>query len=210
MSIVLIDLALSGDNALVIGMAARGLPHAQRRKAIFLGGALAVVLRIACAAIVSLLLRIPLLQLVGGLVLVVIAYRLVRGGASAGREVRAGTSLREAIVTIVLADAAMSVENILGVGGAAHGDVVLLAFGLALSIPIVLAGSGVIAVVLDRFPWGIWLGAGALLWTAAVMILDDPLLPFRMPPPWPNDALLAAALLGVVVFTRVVTRARAR
>lgn len=208
LAIVLIDLALSGDNALVIGMAARGLPERQRRSAIVVGGAVAVVLRIVAATAVTLLLRIPYLQLAGGALLVVIAYRLVRPGAANARSVRPAASLREAVVTIMLADAVMSTENILGVGGAAHGDVALLAFGLAVSIPIVLFASGIIAGLLDRFPHAIWVGALALLWTAADLILDDPTIRLGPFAPWANDAVLAALLLSLVVAARRTLGAR--
>lgn len=135
LAIVLIDLALSGDNALVIGMAARGLPKRQRRRAIVFGGLGAVVLRIAAASVVTLLLAIPYLQLIASIALLVIAYRLVRPGSGHGKTVREATTLREAITTILIADAAMSLENVLGVGAAAHGSIPLLVFGLALSIP---------------------------------------------------------------------------
>ncbi len=142
LAIVLIDLALSGDNALVIGMAARGLPQRQRRPAIVFGGLGAVVLRIAAASIVTLLLAIPYLQLVASIALLVIAYRLVRPSSGQhGPSVREATTLPEAITTILIADAAMSLENVLGVGAAAHGSIPLLVFGLALSIPIVLFGT---------------------------------------------------------------------
>ena len=198
-SIILIDLALSGDNALLIGMAARRLPDAQRRRAIIFGGLLAVVLRIVAAAIVTLLLAVPYLQLAGGIVLVVIAYRLVRPGASdAQTGVQPAGSLREAIITILVADAAMSTENILGVGGAAHGDLPLLAFGLVISIPIVLFGSGIIARVLDRAPRLIWLGALALIWTAADMILGDPAVDPHLPDHIALSAALALVILGLV------------
>jgi len=204
-AIVLIDLALSGDNALLIGMAARRLPSAQRRRAIVLGGGLAVVLRIVASAIVSFLLAIPYLQLAGGVVLAVIAYRLVRPGmAEEHASVRPAGSLREAILTILVADAAMSVENVLGVGGAAHGDLPLLAFGLALSIPIVLFGSGLIAGVLDRAPRLIWLGALALIWTSADMILGDPALDPHIADHWAISAAAALAILGVVVGVRAL------
>ena len=137
-AIVLIDLALSGDNALLIGMAARRLPDAQRRRAIVLGGGLAVVLRIAAAAIVTFLLAIPYLQLVGGIVLAVIAYRLVRpGGTDTHSSVQPASSMREAVLTILVADAAMSVENVLGVGGAAHGDLPVLRIRLGQVLQIV-------------------------------------------------------------------------
>jgi YjbE family integral membrane protein len=204
-AIVLIDLALSGDNALLIGMAARQLPDAQRRQAIVLGGGLAVVLRIAAAAVVSFLLAIPYLQLAGGLVLAVIAYRLVRPTVAEDHaSVRPAGSLREAVVTILVADAAMSVENVLGVGGAAHGDLPLLAFGLALSIPIVLFGSGLIATVLDRAPRLIWLGALALIWTSADMILGDPALDPHIADHWAISAAAAVAILALVVGVRAL------
>jgi len=204
-AIVLIDLALSGDNALLIGMAARRLPAAQRRRAIVLGGTLAVVLRIVAAAIVTFLLAIPYLQLAGGIVLAVIAYRLVRPNAAHGdTAVQPAATLREAVTTILVADAAMSVENVLGVGGAAHGDLPLLAFGLAVSIPIVLFGSGIIANVLDRAPGLIWLGALALIWTSADMILGDPAIDPHVTDHWAISAALALALLGFVVGARAL------
>jgi len=204
-AIVLIDLALSGDNALLIGMAARRLPDGQRRRAIILGGALAVVLRIIAAAIVTFLLAIPYLQLAGGIVLAVIAYRLVRPGvADEHASVQPAGSLREAVTTILIADAAMSVENVLGVGGAAHGDLPLLAFGLVVSIPIVLFGSGIIAGVLDRAPGLIWVGALALIWTSADMILSDPALDPHITDHWAISAAAALAILGVVVGVRAL------
>lgn len=209
-SIVLIDLTLSGDNALVIGMAARTLPPRQRRAAIVLGGAMAVSLRIVATAAVVVLLQIPLLQFAGGLVLVAIAYRLARPASGNGREVRAGSSLREAVLTIVVADAAMSLENVLGVGAAAHGHVALLVFGLALSIPIVLFGSGLVVALLERFPGGIWLGVLALVWTAAELMLDDPFVPTRLTLPWLSEASLALALLGAVAIGRLALRPRPR
>jgi len=199
LAIVLIDLALSGDNALLIGMAARRLPDAQRRKAIVFGGLLAVVLRILAAAIITLLLAVPYLQLAGGVVLAVIAYRLLRpGAADAHTAVQPAGTLREAVITILVADAAMSIENVLGVGGAAHGDLPLLAFGLVVSIPIVLFGSGIIAKVLDRAPRLIWLGALALIWTSADMILGDPAIDPHLPDHLALSAGLALAILGAV------------
>jgi len=205
-AIILIDLALSGDNALLIGMAARRLPDAQRRRAIVLGGALAVLLRIVAAAIVTFLLAIPFLQLAGGIVLAVIAYRLVRPEGSAGHaDIRPAGTLREAILTILVADAAMSVENVLGVGGAAHGDLTLLAIGLIISIPIVLFGSGIIANVLDRAPKLIWLGALALIWTSADMILGDPAIDPHLP-----DHVIISAALAVLIFALVQGLLRVR
>src|SRR2546425_11306570 len=175
-AITLIDLAMSGDNALVIGMVARGLPRSQRRKAIVVGAGAAVALRVAAAAAVTLLLTVRYLQLAGGLALVLIAYRLVRPEATQGPTLRPVTTLRAAIVTILAADFAMSLENILGVGAAAHGNIPLLVFGLGLSIPIVLFGSGIVVGLLDRFPQVTWVGALAILWTAADLVLNEPAL----------------------------------
>jgi YjbE family integral membrane protein len=209
LAIVLIDLALSGDNALVIGMAARQLPEAQRRKAILFGGLGAVVLRIIAAAAVTLLLGIPYLQLGAAIVLLVIAYRLVHpAGAHGTKKVRAASSLRAAIITILAADAAMSLENILGVGAAAHGSLALLTFGLALSIPIVLFGSSIVVRILEKYPQAIWLGAVALIWTAAEMILDEPAIPLRAYIPWAAELVLTAVFLGLVVATRGAIQAR--
>jgi YjbE family integral membrane protein len=211
LAIVLIDLALSGDNALVIGMAARGLPPEQRRRAIVLGGLGAVVLRIAAAAAVTLLLAIPYLQFTAALVLLVIAYRLVHPGDVHGsKTVRSAAGLRAAIVTILLADAAMSLENILGVGAAAHGNIALLVFGLALSIPIVLFGSTLVVGLLERYPRAIWLGALALIWTSAQLILDEPAIPLRAAIPWSAELVLTAVLLGIIAATRGAVPARRR
>ena len=201
LAIVLIDLALSGDNALVIGMAARGLPDRQRRRAIVFGGIGAVALRIAAAAAVTLLLGIPYLQAVAAIVLVVIAYRLVQPSSGHGRSVRQATTLPEAITTILIADAAMSIENVLGVGAAAHGSIPLLVFGLALSIPIVLFGSGIVVGLLDRFPQGIWLGAIALLWTAAEMMVNE-LSAVADHVPYSAEMILTVAFLLILVAAR--------
>ena len=209
LAIVLIDLALSGDNALVIGMAARGLPKHQRRRAIVFGGLAAVVLRIAAASVVTLLLQIPYLQLLASIALLVIAYRLVRPAPANGRSIREATTLPEAVTTILVADAAMSLENILGVGAAAHGSIPLLAFGLALSIPIVLFGSGLVVRVLDRFPQGIWLGAFALVWTAAQMLVDEPALHIDDTLRY-AEGVLAVVFMLLIVAIRGAFRARGR
>jgi YjbE family integral membrane protein len=201
LAITLIDLAMSGDNALVIGMVARGLPRSQRRMAIVCGAGAAVALRVAAAAAVTLLLTIQYLQLVGGLALIVIAYRLVRPEGGQGPKVREVTTLRAAIVTILAADFAMSLENILGVGAAAHGNIALLLFGLGLSIPIVLFGSGIVVALLDRFPQATWIGALAILWTAADLIVSEPALASLHQLPF-VELLLTLLFVGIVVAAR--------
>src|SRR6266545_5027044 len=211
LAIVLIDLALSGDNALVIGMAARGLPKRQRRRAIIFGGLGAVVLRIAAASVVTLLLTIPYLQLIASVALLVIAYRLVRpSSAQHGPSVREATTLPEAITTILIADAAMSLENVLGVGAAAHGSISLLVFGLALSIPIVMFGSGIVVRLLDRFPQGIWLGAFALIWTAAEMVVEEPALALRDKLPYSAEVVLTVVFFVAILAARGVLHGRTR
>ncbi len=207
LAIVLIDLALSGDNALLIGMAARSLPRGQRLTAIALGGALAVALRVVFTVIATLLLAIPYLQLVAGAALVVIAYRLVRPQEDArGQAAGPAATLRGAIATIVVADAAMSLENVIGVAGAAHGDLPLLVFALALSIPIVLFGSRAVVRLLERWPALIWAGAVALVLTAGDLILEDPLIGAHLPDHWLIDAGFAAALLLLIALARRVER----
>jgi YjbE family integral membrane protein len=209
LAITLIDLAMSGDNALVIGMVARGLPRSQRRKAIVFGAGAAVALRVAAAAAVTLLLTVQYLQLVGGLALVVIAYRLVRPSDGHGPSVREVTTLRAAIVTILAADFAMSLENILGVGAAAHGNIPLLLFGLGLSIPIVLFGSGIVIGILDRFPQATWIGAFAILWTAADLIVSEPALAALHALPY-VELVLTGLFLAIVVAARFRHLALAR
>jgi YjbE family integral membrane protein len=173
-SIILIDLMLAGDNALVIALAVRTLPARQRLWGRLFGTAGAVVLRLVFITLATLLLRIPFLQLVGGLLLIAIAVKLVRPSAGGGEHnVREGTSLREAIWIIIAADAVMSLDNVLGVAGAARGDLRLVVFGIALSLPLVVWGSGLLAALMNRLPWIVWVGGGVLGWVAGEMIIAD-------------------------------------
>jgi YjbE family integral membrane protein len=204
-AIIVIDLVLSGDNAVVIGMAARRLSPQNRRKAIIWGGAGAVGLRIFFTAIAALLLDVPYLQAAGGLLLLWIAYRLLKPHDPHAHVSEAG-SLGEAIRTIILADVVMSLDNILAVGGAAHGNLWLLLFGLALSIPILLLGSDLVARLLGRFPVLVYLGAVVLVWTAVHMILED-----RLVHDWRAFALWEIlAVAGVVAAVVVALGVRAQ
>lgn len=173
LSIVAIDLVLSGDNAVVIAMASRRLPADQRKKAIIFGGGGAVVLRILFTIGAALLLGVPLLQAIGGLLLIYIAIKLVRPAGTDHDSVAAATSLGAAIRTIIMADVVMSLDNMLAVGGAAHGHIGLLIFGLMLSIPILLFGSSAIARLIDRYPWLNLIGAAILVHTAMEMFVKD-------------------------------------
>ena len=172
-SIVLIDLTLAGDNALVIALAVRTLPQRQQFLGRVWGTAGAVALRLAFIVVATWLLTIPLLQVVGGLLLVWIALRLVRQDAAGDAHVRQGTTLREAVWIIMVADAAMSIDNVLAVAAAAQGEMLLVLIGIGLSLPIVVWGSGLLAWLMNRFTWIIWLGGGVLGYCAGEMILRD-------------------------------------
>ena len=174
LSIVLIDLMLAGDNALVIALAVRTLPPRQRLWGRLFGTAGAVILRLLFITLATMLLRIPFLQLVGGILLIGIALKLVRPSGGGGEHnVREGASLREAIWIIIAADAVMSLDNVLGVAGAAQGDLRLVVFGIALSLPLVVWGSGLLAALMNRLPWIIWVGGGVLGYVAGEMIVAD-------------------------------------
>jgi YjbE family integral membrane protein len=171
-----LNLLLSGDNAVVIALAVRSLPKRQRLLGQIWGTVGAVVLRLAFVGIVSLLLRIPFLRLAGGLLLVWIAYRLVQPVSDGLESGRQGTSFWQAIWIIVVADITMSLDNVLAIAAAAHGDMMLVILGVAVSLPIVVGGSGILAVLMNRYSWVIWLGGGILGYVAADMILEDPVV----------------------------------
>lgn len=171
-SIMLVNLILSGDNAVVIALASRNLPHDQRRKAVFWGSMGAVVLRIMLTVAAAYLLQIPYLQFAGGLALLFIAVKLV---ADDKGEVKCheASSLGEAIKVILFADVIMSLDNVLAIAGVAGGNFILLGVGLAMSIPLVVFGSQLILSLMDRFPIIIYAGAAILGWTAAKMLVGD-------------------------------------
>jgi YjbE family integral membrane protein len=174
LSIVIIDLVLAGDNAIVIGLAARNLPKHQQKKAVIWGTVGAVVIRALATLFVVWLLKVPGLLLIGGILLVGIAYKLLV--EEKGHDVEAGGSLWEAIRTIIIADALMGLDNVLAVAGAAHGSFLLVILGLLISVPIMVWGSTLILKWIERFPIIITIGAGVLAWTASKMIVDEPFL----------------------------------
>lgn len=173
LSITVLNLLLSGDNALVIALAVRTLPKRQRAYGQIWGALGAVVLRLVGVAIVAMLLRITLLQLIGGLLLIWIAVRLVKTSDDAGGHVKHGTSLWQAIWIIVVADVTMSLDNVLAIAAAARGDLFLVTFGIGLSLPIVIWGAGLLARLMNRYVWIVWLGGGFLGYVAAEMALED-------------------------------------
>jgi len=175
-SIIVIDLILAGDNALVIGLAARNVPAALQKRVILWGTAGAIIVRALLTAVVVWLLKIPGFLLVGGLALVYVGWKLTHDGGKDETSVAAKSTVRGAVQTIIIADAVMGVDNVLAVGGAAHGSLLLVLIGLAVSIPIVIWGSTLVLKWVVRYPAILWLGAAVLGWTAAKMLSSEPLL----------------------------------
>ncbi len=229
--IILLDLALSGDNALVIGAAAAALPRGQRRIALLVGGAGAIVLRIILAVAATLLLQLPLLQAIGGGILIIIACRLIyereaqrqkdaARAADGELLVAAPRGLLSALITIMVADVTMSLDNVLSVGALASGHVLLLVIGLLISIAILLVGSAIVARLIDHLPWLLDVAALVLAATAAHMFLDDaqvgPILGRYAP--WVDVALYVGLIVLVLLIDlflrwrtrRVVVAAHAR
>jgi YjbE family integral membrane protein len=177
--IIWINVLLSGDNALVIAMACRGLAPRQRFWGMVIGAGIAVILLIAFTGIVATLMVLPYLKLVGGLALMGIAAKLLVP-EDEGDDVTAGTSLWHAIRIVVIADIVMSLDNVIAVAAAANGQLSLLILGLAISIPMIIAGAALIMLVLDRFPILVWLGATLLGWIGGDVIATDPAIGPRL------------------------------
>jgi len=176
LSIILIDLTLAGDNALVIALAVRSLPPKQQFWGRIWGTLGAVVLRLLFILVIAYALRIPFLQAVGGLILFWIAFKLVQPSGSHGENVRSGTSLVEAVWIIMVADVVMSLDNVLAVAAAGAGHNVLIVFGILLSLPLVVWGSGFLARLMNRFIWIVWLGGGVLGFVAAELVFKDQII----------------------------------
>ncbi len=202
LAIIVIDLMLAGDNAIVIALAARSLPPHLQKRAIAWGAVGAIGVRSLMTLIVVWLLQIPGLLFVGGAVLIWIAYKLLIPGDEAGghADVPKATTFWGAMRTIVIADAVMGLDNVLAVAGAAHGSYVLVVLGLLISVPIVVWGSGILLKWVERYPVIVYFGAGVLAWTAVKMMVSEPYLkdaadaqPFMV-------ALLYLATIGGVLF----------
>jgi len=175
LNIVFIDLILSGDNAVLIAMAVRGLPKDQRKKGIILGTSVAVALRVTLTFMVAFLLALPVIKLVGGILILWIATKLFMESEpeEAGRQI---TTMGQAIKVIIIADATMSLDNVLAVAGAAQESLFLLLFGLALSIPLVVFTSNLLSTLMDKYPVILLLGAAVLGRVGGEMIMTDPLI----------------------------------
>lgn len=210
-AIVIIDLVLAGDNAIVIALAARNLPNRLQKHAIFWGAFGAVVVRSLLTAIVVWLLQIPGLLLVGGAALVVIAYRLLLPepeNSDAATRVNGVTTFWGAMRTIIVADAIMGLDNVLGVAGAAHGNYLLVVLGLLISIPIVVWGSTLLLRLVERVPAVVYLGAAVLAWTAVKMVTGEPALSNWIEAYPVTKALLYLTVIPGVLWTGFVVNHR--
>ena len=174
--IIWINIILSGDNAVVIALAARTLPPEQQRKAIFWGTAAAVVLRVALTVVAVKLLELPYLQIVGGLLLLWIGVQLLSDDDGGEGKQKHDGNLMAAIRTILIADLVMSLDNVIGVAAAANGNVPLLVIGLAIAIPIVIFGSTLMIKLMERFPVIVTVGAGLIGWVAGEALVSDKIL----------------------------------
>jgi len=173
-AIILIDVVLGGENALVIAMAANKLPPELRRKAMIWGTFGAVAVRFLSVAALTYLLMIPGLRLIGGIALLYIAYKLVTDNGEGHGDVKASTTFWGAMGTIIWADAVMGLDNALAIAGAAGGNWWLIIFGLLVSVPIILFGSTLVSRIMLRWPKTIWVGAGVLVIVAIQMMLNEP------------------------------------
>lgn len=199
-AIVVIDLVLAGDNAIVIALAARDLPKALQRRAIVWGTVGAVVVRAGLTVAVIWLLGLPGLTFAGGVLLAWIAYRLLTGDEGAGgREIATARGFWSAMRTIVVADAVMGMDNVLGVAGAAQGSISLVVLGLAISIPIVVWGSTLILKCIERLPALLYAGGAVLAWTAAQMIVSEAFVNELLAGRTASVAAVYAALVGGVL-----------
>jgi YjbE family integral membrane protein len=196
--IIVVNLVLSGDNAVVIGMAARRLPPPERRVAIVLGGVGAIVLRVILTVLAAWLLQVSGLRIVGGLLLIWIGFKLLKQEEESAEGIKAAASMREAVLTILVADLVMSTDNVLGVAAASHNSYVLLIFGLVVSMAIILWMGSIVADLINKVVWLSYVGAAVIVWTGALMVFDDPLIAQKGWVSSPLEYISAAAITVVV------------
>jgi len=199
LSIILIDLILAGDNAVVIAMAVRSLAPKQRKRGITLGAAGAVILRVGLTFVAAQLLSISLVKFLGGVLIAWIAVKLFVEGAPEDKFRRQARTLGQAVVTVMIADLVMSVDNILAVAGASKGNIALLIFGLGLSIPFVVFTANLLSMLMDKYPVIVYLGALVLGRVAGEMIITDPWIHNLVhPDQWTAYVVQASFAVGVI------------
>lgn len=208
LKIILINIVLSGDNAVVIALASRKLPPSQQRKAVFWGSFGAIALRVLLTFAAVELLKVPFLQAIGGVLLIWIAIKLLADD-HAEENVKSGSNLGEAVRTIILADLVMSLDNVVAVAGAAQGNMTIILIGLALSVPLIIWGSQLLMRLMHRYPIIVWLGAALLGFTAGEMFISDQgMHPYLRTMNAGVHALLPAACTLLVVIAGKLRAAR--
>jgi YjbE family integral membrane protein len=211
--IIWINILLSGDNAIVIALACRSLPERQRRWGIVLGTLPAVVLRVVFAAFIAQLLRVQYLKLIGGMLLFWIAVKMIlpEEQDSHGSGENASANLWAAVRTIVIADAVMSLDNVIAIAAAAKDSLLLLVIGLAISMPLVIFGSALILKILNRLPILVWAGGALLGYIAGEVMITDPVVENTIhPSEWVHLAVPIAGAVLTVLLGIALTRRRAR
>jgi len=199
LQIIWIDLLLSGDNAVVIALACRGLAPEQRRIGILLGTAVAIGLRIVFALVITYLLNVPFLKAFGGVVLFWVAFQLLGHDKDGHGEIESSGNMWKAVRTIAIADAVMSLDNVLALAAASKGNIWLFVFGLVLTLPLIIYGSQLVLRLIERFPIIVWLGAALLGWIAGELIADDAGLQAFLGQDIPNQLGAAAGALLVIL-----------
>ncbi|MDR2332927.1 TerC family protein [Diaphorobacter ruginosibacter] len=203
--IIWINIILSGDNAVVIALAARSLPPEQQKKAIMIGSGAAVVLRIVLTVVAAKLLELSFLQIVGGCLLLWIGYQLLTGDEDGEGESKGNSGMLAAVRTILIADLVMSLDNVIAVAATAQGNMVLLILGLAISIPLVIFGSTLMIKLMERFPVIVVLGAALIGWVGGETIVNDNILHgYALAHPWLHYVAAAAGAVLVVAVGKFV------
>lgn len=197
-SIVIIDIVLGGDNAILIALASKNLCGDKRKKAMLWGVVGAVAVRSMLAIVALFLLKIPLLQFIGGVLLIWIAVKLLVEKKEVTCD--AGSSLAEAVKIIIVADVLMGIDNIIAIAGASHGSPIMIVMGLLISVPIIVWGSSIILSWMDRFSWIIYVGAGVLAWTAGKMIAADKYVSGMVAGYIPGFELVVPAVVTAIVL----------
>lgn len=212
LEVVWINIVLSGDNAVVIALACRGLPLKQRRMGLVLGAGVAVLLRVVFTVVVVQLLALPFLRIGGAVLLVWIAIQLLtENGEGQEDKIASSDKLLYAVRTVAIADMVMSLDNVLAIAAVAKENTFLLVLGLLISVPLIVAGATLIMALLSRFPLLVWAGAGLLGWVAGEMLDSDPFLVGRFGEPFMQelDLPLAAACAAFVLLVGYGLRRRA-
>ena len=203
--IIWINIILSGDNAVVIALAARSLPPEQQKKAVMIGSGAAVVLRIVLTVVAAKLLELSFLQIIGGALLLWIGYQLLTGDEDGEGESKGKGGMMAAVRTILIADLVMSLDNVIAVAATAQGNMVLLILGLAISIPLVIFGSTLMIKLMERFPVIVTLGAALIGWVGGETIVNDNIMhDYAIAHPWLHYVAAAAGAILVVAVGKFV------